>query len=157
MIAIECPQCAHKMDVPDDLAGKQAKCSKCLHDFPVDGARSVVIAAPIAKLEKTRFFEFNAAEAEASGRYPVLALYLCFFRIVSTIFGGGGAIIGCVLFIFGFLGSVPPLVLPGIGLVVVGGMEFVVALAFIQFVYVVLDIEQNTRTIAQREVQTPPN
>jgi hypothetical protein len=35
MLDVECPQCANKMQAPDDFAGKRAKCVKCGHAFAV--------------------------------------------------------------------------------------------------------------------------
>jgi hypothetical protein len=35
MLDVQCPQCANKMQAPDDFAGKRAKCVKCGHAFAV--------------------------------------------------------------------------------------------------------------------------
>jgi hypothetical protein len=36
MLDVECPQCANKMQAPNDFAGKRAKCVKCGHAFAVN-------------------------------------------------------------------------------------------------------------------------
>jgi hypothetical protein len=167
MFTIVCPNCSSPMEATDDFAGKRAKCSKCLHVFSVDDARSVPISAPAAAAhdgaKKPSLFQVNAAETGAAERYPLLALYLRVVRIVATILGAGGALVACALMATGIMmafqaGSkymAADLFLSELGIAAAASLEFIGALAVIQFVYVVLDIEQNTRTIAQRGAELP--
>jgi hypothetical protein len=59
MLDVECPQCANKMQAPDDFAGKRAKCVKCGHAFavtaPAVGFVPLFRHAPPSTLSWTRF------------------------------------------------------------------------------------------------------
>lgn len=49
MISFSCPGCQATFKLPDEMAGKTARCSKCNHRFTVPGGKAKPAAAPAAQ------------------------------------------------------------------------------------------------------------
>jgi predicted Zn finger-like uncharacterized protein len=49
MITFSCPGCQATFRLPDEMAGKSARCSKCNHKFTVPGGVTAAAPAPVAK------------------------------------------------------------------------------------------------------------
>src|SRR5437868_4153356 len=41
MAVVECPSCGQELNVPDDLAGKKVRCTKCAGTFTAAATRSI--------------------------------------------------------------------------------------------------------------------
>jgi hypothetical protein len=45
-IAVLCPQCLVRFEIPDDLADQPVRCHQCMHIFPLGAARLSVDPSP---------------------------------------------------------------------------------------------------------------
>jgi hypothetical protein len=174
MISAKCPECSNKMQAPDDFAGRRVKCGKCGHNFVLgadeSGASKTIdffvetvppppSAAGSGGTKSTSVFQANKHEAGSSAtRYPLLAFYLRIIRIGAILLAIGGAIVAVLMMLGGLMMAMQTETSSGgiqvffSGLAVAAGtfLEVFGALAVIQFVSVILDMEQHLRSIAQR-------
>jgi len=98
-------------------------------------------------------FQANSFEAGAEVRYSWLALCLRVARICATLFAVAGFVAAAISMLVGFLMVFPEetrsagfeAFWAGIAVAVASAAEFLVSLGVIEFVYVILDIEQHLR------------
>lgn len=109
-------------------------------------------------------FQTHRHEAGSSAqRYPLLSFYLRTVRIGTILLGIGGALASVVLLLLGIMmatqsetaSSGVSLFFSGLAVAIATFVQCMGALALIQFMYVILDMEQHLRLIAQRGVEFP--
>jgi thioredoxin family protein len=177
MLTVSCPKCGSKNRAPEELLGETVKCGKCGHAFVVDSdaaTNSGQAPGPAASREPSPPPIPRLAQRPANtwredlpvespeDRYPWLMRYLLFIKGVAFLAGAIGCLVGIFTMITGGGLATDPAVksdhggtaLFFYGILIIGasGLWVVGTLAAVQFIHVIVDIQQGIQILVDRSI-----